>query len=421
MSVVSVAQPSTISSDAAPRAPQLSSPGDEQIAARILADVRAYVPTLRERARQTEVLRRVPDETIRELDELGVFRMCVPVEYGGYALTPVQQFDIVAEIARGCGSTGWVVWVTTTSQQWVSFFDPRFQAELFGMGWVGPLNSGVITAWGPGFARRVEGGYMLKGRWPFNSACHHTPFHHLGASCEGETDRGPILLQVPHEQLQILDDWKVMGQRGSGSNTVVIEDEVFVPEYRVRPIGDIFAAKRLAPAPEGVLYQVNLIQHTASLMAAIAVGLARAAVELFQEKIHRRGISNSGYSKQSEAPVTHLQLGELHCQLRTVEMLARGNVEKVQALAATGQSVDELEIARTKLESAHAIKLASEITALTLRAGGASSIMDGNPFERLFRDSRVVTLHAHTQIETCQEDYGRAFAKANAPAAATPQ
>jgi alkylation response protein AidB-like acyl-CoA dehydrogenase len=404
MSVISASELSNTHNEAV-RSPR---PADAAIAAKILADVRALVPRLRERARQTELLRRVPDESIKELDELGVFRMCVPVEYGGYALTPLQQFDVIAEIARGCGSTAWVVWVTTTSQQWIAYFDRRFQDELFQMDWVGPLNSGVITAWGPGTARRVEGGYMLKGRWPFNSACHFTPFHHLGASCEGEAEKGPILLQVPHEQLQILDDWKVMGQRGSGSNTVVIEEEVFVPEYRVRLIGEIFASKRLTPAPDGVLYQVNLVQHTASLMAAISVGLARAAIELFEERIYRRGISNSKYDKQCDAPVTHLQLGDLHCRMRTLTLLARDNVMKVEAFAASGQPIDELEIARTKLESAYAIKLASEITELTLRASGASSIVEGNPFERLFRDSRVVTLHAHTQIETCLEDYGRA-------------
>ena len=81
-------------------------PSDEHVAARILADVAAYVPTLRKRAADTEKLGRIPDETIRELDARGVFKTCIPVEYGGYALRPLQQHAIIAEVARGCGSTG---------------------------------------------------------------------------------------------------------------------------------------------------------------------------------------------------------------------------------------------------------------------------------------------------------------------------
>ena len=87
-------------------------PASAAVAARILADVREMVPTLKERARETEELRRVPDRSVAELGEIGVFRMTVPTEYGGYALNPSQIAPVFSEIARGCGSTGWVTWVT---------------------------------------------------------------------------------------------------------------------------------------------------------------------------------------------------------------------------------------------------------------------------------------------------------------------
>ena len=392
--------------------------GDEDVAAQVLASVRAYVPTLRERAAETEALKRVPTESIADLDKMGVFRMGMPIEYGGLALTPSQQHAIVTEIARGCGSTGWVTWVTVTGQQWMALFDRKFQDEVFGSSWVGPRTSGAIAGHGPGVARRVAGGFMVKGKWPWASGCDHAAFFHLGARCGEGADATIHLLNIPRDDATILDDWNVMGMRGTGSKTLSIEEEIFVPEYRTRPLLDIFHTKRLEPAHAGLLYQVNLVLLTASVMSAVGIGMARAATELLQAKIHTRGISNSKYTKQSEAPVTHLQIGELYCKLLTAESIAKHNLEHVETISLEGGAVDEFEMAKVKLETAYVLKTSSEIAAMTLRASGASSINQNNPFQRLLRDTSVATLHAHTMIETCLEDYGRAAVAASAPAMA---
>lgn len=406
--MASLAELRIVSHSASLIAPVAAVPADGFQAARILAGVKALVPMLRQRASEAEKLGRVPQETINDLDKIGVFKMCVPVEYGGYALTPKQQHAVFAEVARGCGSTGWVVWVTSTAQQWMALYDRAFQDEVFTADWVGPLNSGVSNGSGPGIARRVDGGYMLKGRWPFCSGCHYTAFHHLGALVRDGGDGEAILCQVPHDQVVILDDWKVMGLKGSGSNSVFIENEVFVPDYRVRSVADLITMNRLQPARSGTLFKMNLSIFTAAMMTAVGLGMARAAVELLREKMHTRGITNSPYAKQSEAPITHIQLGDLHCKLASAELLAADNVRRAEEAAENGVLPDEFVTARTNLETAHVLKLCSEITELTLRASGASSIHENNPFQRLFRDSRVPTLHGRHTIETCQEDFGRA-------------
>jgi len=379
--------------------------GDPQIAARILADVAAYVPTLRERAGETERLGRVPEETIRDLDAMGVFRMCIPVERGGYASTPLQQFDVIAEVARGCGSTGWVVWVTLTATQWVCLYDRKFQDEVYSLDWVGPLTCG---AGNPCVGRRVPGGIMLKGRWPFSSGSQHTAFHHVGVIIPEDENPEPMLAQIPHTDSIILDDWKVMGMKGSSSNSVAIEEEVFVPDYRIRTVDDLFSNRRIEPAPEGLLFQLDIVSLTGSVKGAISLGLARAAVELFREHIHTRKITHLPYAKQSDAPVTHLQLGELHCKLNAMELIARNNVAREEARAREGRQATELDFKRIVLDTAYCKTLASEITRTVLRASGASQIQETSPFQRLFRDAQVATMHAHTMIETCMEEFGRA-------------
>lgn len=392
----------------APENGSIFRPGDPAQAARLLAFASNMVPVLRQRALEAEELRRVPPQTIRELHDAGMFKMNIPVEYGGYALTPSQQYAVFAELARGCGSTAWVVWVTGGGTQLMAMYDRTFQDEAFNAEWSGPLNSGVANGSGPGVARRVEGGYMLKGRWPFCSGCHYTAFHHLGAVCRDGEAPESIVCMVAHDQIVILDDWKVMGLRGSGSNTIMIENEIFVPHTHVRRDFELVMMSRLQPAREGLLFKVNLLLFAGATMSAMGLGMARAAVELLREKITTRGITNSNYTKQDEAPITHIQLGELHCKLLTAELIAKNILERVEGLAEREEPADELELTRTTLEKAYVNMLSSEITELALRASGASSIHENSPFQRLFRDSRVPTLHGQSTIETCLEHFGRA-------------
>ena len=70
---------------------------------------RALVPALRERALGAETARQMPAETIEDLHRAGLFRFHQPHRWGGMELDFVALFDIPAEVARGCASTGWNV------------------------------------------------------------------------------------------------------------------------------------------------------------------------------------------------------------------------------------------------------------------------------------------------------------------------
>lgn len=381
--------------------------GDPQIAHQIRMDAESLIPTLQERARQTEKLGRVPEESIHELSRIGVFKMTVPTEFGGYALTPTQQLPVFEAVARGCGSTGWVSWVTTTSGQWMTLLDREFQEEVFGVDWEGPLASGVVNANGPGTARKVDGGYMLKGRWPFCSGCHYSAFHHLGAICRTGDQEELLLLHVPHGDVTILDDWDVLGLRGTGSNSVLIEDELFVPQYRVLPFVAMVAPHASEARPQGLLYRSNALQYTAAMSAGVGLGVAKTAVETLKATSRKKGISTTDYKVQSAAPVTHLQLGELHSKLNAAALTARNSADDVEALAMAGKQPSPLDRARTRLDTAFVMRMAGEITNMVMRASGATSVVGGNPAQRLFRDAHTMTTHAQMNYETCSEDFGR--------------
>ena len=65
----------------------------------MLGRARALLPVLRERAAQTEDLRRLPPETERDLHTAGLFRIVQPRRVGGSEFDYVALVDFAAEVA----------------------------------------------------------------------------------------------------------------------------------------------------------------------------------------------------------------------------------------------------------------------------------------------------------------------------------
>src|SRR5947209_16042184 len=71
-----------------------------------LGRVRDLVPAIRERTARAEQLRRLPDETLADFQEAGLFRAMQPKRYGGFELDPGTVYQGGIEIAAGCASPG---------------------------------------------------------------------------------------------------------------------------------------------------------------------------------------------------------------------------------------------------------------------------------------------------------------------------
>src|SRR5580693_8669585 len=96
------------------------------------ARARALVPTLRARAVETEALRRLPDETVADLHQSGLFRMLQPRRVGGSELPYRALVELGAILAEGCGSTAWVV-ANLASHHWMLAMWPEAaQDEVWG-------------------------------------------------------------------------------------------------------------------------------------------------------------------------------------------------------------------------------------------------------------------------------------------------
>src|SRR5262245_12759253 len=100
----------------------------------VLAAVGDLMPVLRERAQEAEDARVLPVETVKALEEAGVFRLLQPSRYGGLEADPLTFYQAVRMIASACGSTGWGASVVGVHPWQLARFPPAAQEEGWGEG-----------------------------------------------------------------------------------------------------------------------------------------------------------------------------------------------------------------------------------------------------------------------------------------------
>ena len=149
-----------------------------------VAAIKEIVPRIAARARETEQMRRVHPDTIRELHEAGLMRLMQPARFGGSELWLDDLMNVVFEIGKVCASTAWV-YSNLASHAWnIGQFELQAQEDVWGK------DPDALAATGLAFpcgkATPVEGGYKLSGRWPFCSVINASSWMLVGAMTEQE-------------------------------------------------------------------------------------------------------------------------------------------------------------------------------------------------------------------------------------------
>ena len=191
---------------------------------------REIVPVLRSRAQKCEDARGLLPENEALLHETGLFRYHQPRRFGGMELPFVAVVDIAAELARGCPSTAWNVGNLGCHHWILGYYEPETQHEVWDANPDALIASSIALA--AGRARKVDGGFIVSGRWPFSSGVDNSDWNMLAATVfDGDRPVDSRLCIVPKADYQIIDTWDAMGMQATGSKDVAA-NEVFVPERR---------------------------------------------------------------------------------------------------------------------------------------------------------------------------------------------
>ncbi|GAA1299871.1 acyl-CoA dehydrogenase family protein [Saccharothrix xinjiangensis] len=369
----------------------------------LIERVRALVPLLRSNAERCTANRRVPRENLDALREAGLFRMSLPRHRGGLECDVRTKFSVLAEVSRGCGSTAWVSTIYLDSAFLLSKFPDEVQDEVF----ADPEAFHCATLAVPGRAVAVDGGYLVSGRWPFNSGCLDASYLLHPAVVEGGELAHFI---IPAREVTIEDDWHVSGMEGTGSNTTSARD-VFVPHRHVvgaaRLLDQEHRSERNAASP---FFRHPPFAYLVTSAAAAFIGMAEAAYEFYLERLPRRGpIAYSGNVLHRDAAITHHQVAESRMKIDSARLLAEQAADLLDERVATGTGCDRDDRARVWGQVAYATRLCVEAVE-TLRLGsGASGITTTLPIHRIARDVQALATHAVLIPTTGIEHYGRAL------------
>lgn len=365
---------------------------------------RALVPVLRERAARAEELRRIPDETVRDLHANGLLRAFQPRRVGGSEMEWVGLIDIAAELARGCGSSAWN-WANWAAHHWMLALWPRqCQDEIWGEDPDVLIASSL--AFPAGRASRADGGYLVSGRWPFSSGVDGSRWDMVGAVVQGDPPEYRLFC-IPAADYRVVDNWHVMGLRGTGSKDVEAFD-LFVPEHRTLPVDATKggAVHPGAAANAGPLYRVPFIAGLAHMLAGIPLGIAQGAYDSFVDGLRGRVSRYSG-KQLADLAAMQMRVAEAGAALDAARALLRRDCFEAQEIAMRGEVPDMLTKAAWRRNGAFAAQLAQRAMDVVFKASGGTALFDSHPMQRSFRDFNAANAHISMMWDPQATTYGR--------------
>ena len=371
----------------------------------VLADVNTLVDRLRARAPETERLRRMHPDNLRDLTEAGVFRLAMPSDVGGHQADEDIVAEVLAQISRGCPSTGWMCTIMLISNVIPALLADEAADEIYAT-----TDLRITATIAPtGQAVPVDGGYRVSGQWTWNTAGVHSNWFAPGCIVPGEEDSGPRLVLMPTTEVKHQDNWRAAGMAGTATNIATVGD-VFVPAARTILVKDLaegrYPTRRYSHLP---YFNRPFVLYINAGSAPALLGIARGAMDCFMQTLPTRGaITYTAWPKAAEAPLVHHQLAKAQYHLETAEMftsrlsaLYRGVLQRPPTI---------MERAQARAYIGHIASLSRACINQLFEASSASHTLLTADIQRYFRDINVLHQHAAIQPNSGDEVYGRVLA-----------
>jgi 3-hydroxy-9,10-secoandrosta-1,3,5(10)-triene-9,17-dione monooxygenase len=373
-----------------------------------VARARALAPIFRERAAETEALRRLPDRSLHDLMAASLFGILQPACWGGSELDVRTFLEVGIELGRADPAAAWSFTVTESHFWIIGLYPEQAQQDVWGE----RPETLASTALDPARAQveRVDGGYRLRGEWAFSSGCDHGEWAILGGLVPPAQDGQPPALHwfmLPRPDYTIVDDWYTLGMRGSGSKSIAVS-EAFVPEHRAVRTRDLMEGRSPGRAIHpGPLYRLPLVAGWPCTFMGPTIGAALGAYETWREHIQTR-IKRATGTVQAENVPAQLRLAESWAQLDAAQTLLRYHVTEVMRIVSSGEELSVLQRAQMRLYFSYVLKTCIEAVDRLFASSGGSSIYDGSVLQRYWRDLHTVGSHRVLDWDDATESFGRA-------------
>jgi indole-3-acetate monooxygenase len=358
-----------------------------------LETARGLQPLIRAHANETERGRRLAAPVVEALRSGGLFAMGLSAAMGGHETPTLEALRAIEEISYADGASGWNVMITFDTDLWAGFLRGASRDLVASMD--KPIVTGTLSS--PGKIEKTDGGYRISGRWRFGSGCQNADVILIGAVlCEGgkpllASNGAPQLLQTALRppEVNILDTWHVTGLRGTGSHDFTV-DNLFVSAERALPLNIT------EPFERGPLYAFPMLASFAVAKGAVALGIARHAIDAFKE-IAQAKVPATRTKTLREQPAVQIELAHAEAIVHSARAFLYQTVEEGWQELVAGRKIPQRLRALIRLAATDCVHRCAEAVALMYKAAAASSIHESCELERCFRDAHVVGAHIVVQ------------------------
>jgi len=237
------------------------------------------------------------------------------------------------------------------------------------------------------------GQLAIGGRWPFASGCRHAEWFLNGFLVlqddaprlmpDGNRDWRQAL--ISRSDAEIIDNWDVLGLRGTGSNDVQVLE------------GDM----REPPTPEahsGALWRLPFFTLAGIAFAAFALGVGRRALDEFTTLAETR-LRAMAVEPIARDPAVQVAFARAEAGLLAARAFVFDAVGAVWDSACAGDEPNIAQRARLQLAAQQAMRAGLDAVDVGLNLAGAVAVSTSHPLQRYFRDLHTASQHAYFSAE----------------------
>jgi len=343
--------------------------------------------------------RHVLPESIKALEDCGFMRAFLPKKLGGLEATPQAFFRAQIRIAEADMSTAWVAGIISIHAFQIALMDERAQIAVYGDN----PNTRVCSSYNPvgAKAEKVDGGVMVSGRWGWSSGSGHSTWALLGGVIPGE---GYRTFLIPNSQYRIEDTWNVMGLQGTGSNDVVIDEPVFVPDYMTHKRDDGFNCKH---EQDSAMYNMPWAQGFIRVVNTPAIGALKSALKCFIES--RTGASTDP-TKLATDVETLTRIAEVQNIIDECETVLFKNFDEMEACN-WEPTIEQRVLYR--YQASLVIEKAIKAIDLLYDVAGGRSVFNNHPMMNYWHDIHIARAHVANSPVSFARNLGGVMAGAD--------
>ncbi|AWB88274.1 hypothetical protein C2138_00760 [Salinibacterium hongtaonis] len=398
-------------------ATEVYTPGTNLSAQDLIAAARDMRERLRDQQEAAEGLGGYTQEIHEEMLSKGLYHLLTPKAFGGLEMSVGTFAEVVMEIAQGDPGSGWCYSLghghaLSTAAWWPA--DVQEEIYTTPRGYFRASQSMPPS----GTAKKVDGGYIINARSPYQSGSPYSTHATVHVMLEGGDEKNPTFVHaiVPEAQYSRVDDWggdAILGMRSSGSNSVLVENQ-FVPEKYVVS-GDWLQLPEISTSPGAELHQNSLylgVPQTFLMteLAAVMVGTAYAAIDEYKEIITSRTTILPPRMLRSQDPQHQRDIGTAIMMADSAKTIVLAVNQRAAAWSEEafrgGQPFTRAMDIKNFGELIQAADLASEAVELLYRSAGASAAKKGQRMQRYMRDAQMYRTHNVAQYAQIAQRIG---------------